>query len=174
MRQANAVLDKIDAAWKELSDLVAQLGPDGLMLAAPEGWAVKDHLVHVGAWEHSLLGLIEGRNRLAEMGVPHAPRIFQSGLPTDDTDAINDAVRKLHENETPESALVYFRESHAKVMGALGKLSEADLQKPYSHYQPEDADQKGPVIDWVGGNTWEHYAEHIGWINQLIESRAAR
>ena len=171
-----ALLERIGAAWKELSDLVAKLGPGGLTLAAPDGWAVKDHLVHVGAWEHSLLGLIEGRNRLAEMGVPHAPRIYVSSstAATDDTDAINAAVRKLHENDTPEQALAYFRESHAKVIAALGKLSDADLQKPYSHFQPGDADQKRPVLDWVGGNTWEHYAEHIGWINQLIESRAAR
>ncbi len=165
MTRANAVLDKIDAAWKELSDLVAQLGPDGLTLAAPDGWAVKDHLVHVGAWEHSLLGLIEGRNRLAEMGVPDAPQ---------ETYAINDAVRKLHENETSEQALEYFRESHAKVMNSLGKLSDTDLQKPYNHYQPSNADEKRPVFGWVAGNTWGHYAEHIGWINQLIESRAAR
>jgi hypothetical protein len=28
---------------------------------------------------------------------------------------------------------------------------------------------------WVGGNTYEHYAEHVDWINQLIsESSAAR
>jgi hypothetical protein len=31
------------------------------------------------------------------------------------------------------------------------------------------------VVNWVGGNTYEHYAEHIEWINQLLsESSASR
>jgi len=29
-------------------------------------------------------------------------------------------------------------------------------------------------MEWVAGDTYEHYAEHIGWINQLMESSAAR
>ena len=71
--------------------------------------------------------------------------------------------------------LDYFRESHAALMVALGKLSDADLQKPYSHFQPTDSKQKRPVIGWVAGNTYEHYAEHIGWIDHLVkESSAAR
>ncbi len=35
--------------------------------------------------------------------------------------------------------------------------------------------QKRPVLDWVGGNTYEHCVEHIAWINQLLsESSATR
>jgi hypothetical protein len=44
-----------------------------------------------------------------------------------------------------------------------------------NHFQPGDPDEGRPVIGWVVGNTHEHYAEHIGWMNQLInESSAAR
>jgi hypothetical protein len=162
----NGQIKRIESSWRELVELVDQLGPDGLGMTGADGWKVQDHLVHVAAWEHSLLGLIEGRDRKTTMGVPEQ---------ADDTDSINDAVWKLHRNETSEQALKYFRESHAQLMTALGKLTDADLQKPYNHYQPGDADQTRPVIDWVGGNTWEHYAEHISWLNQLIsESSAAR
>jgi hypothetical protein len=160
-------MDRIDAAWNELSDLVAKLGPDGLMARAGDGWAVKDHLAHVGAWEHSLTGLIEGRDRLAAMGV-HEPV-------EEETDVVNAAVFRLHERENAEQALKYFRDSHVQLMTALGKLTDADLAKPYSHYQPGEPDEKRPVLGWVAGNTYEHYAEHIDWINQLIkESSAAR
>jgi hypothetical protein len=163
----NAEMPRIEAGWNQLVELVAKLGPGGLTLTSPDGWAVKDHLVHIGAWEHSLLALIEGRDRLAGMGL-HDPD-------AENTDAINDAVWKLHRNETPEHALTYFRESHARLVAALGKLSDTDLNKPYSHYQPSEPDEKRPVAGWVAGNTYEHYAEHIGWINQLIsESRADR
>ena len=69
----------------------------------------------------------------------------------------------------------YFRDSHGALMAGLGKLSDADLKQPYSHFQPGDPDEERPVIGWVAGNTYEHYAEHIGWINQLVkESSAAR
>ena len=66
-------------------------------------------------------------------------------------------------------------ETHTRVCGGARKADDADLQKPYSHYQPKDPDEKRPVVGWVAGNTYEHYAEHIDWINQaLSESSAAR
>ena len=167
MTQIKPLLERIDSAWNELSDLVAKLGPDGLMARAADGWAVKDHLVHVAAWEHSLLGLIKGQDRLAAMGL-HEPV-------EENTDVVNDAVFKLHQHETAQQALEYFRDSHAQLLIALGELTDADLEKPYSHYQPSDPDEKRPVLGWVAGNTYEHYAEHVDWINQLIkESSAAR
>jgi hypothetical protein len=166
MSHPNSEIERIEDSWSKLVELVDQLGPDGLSMTGADGWKVQDHLFHVAAWEHSLLGLVEGRDRLAAMGV-------QAQL--EDTDAINDALWKLHRRKTREEALKYFRESHAQLMAALGMLNDADLQKPYSHYQPGDADRTRPVIDWVGGNTWEHYADHISWLNQLIsESSAAR
>lgn len=155
MIRDDALLERIDASWNELSGLTAQLGPDGLMLTAPDGWAVTDHLAHVAAWEHSLLALVESRDRLSAMGI-HKP--------SEGTEAINQALWKMHQGETPEQALGYFRATHAQLMAALGKLSDADLQKPYSHYQPSDPEEKRPVIGWVADNTYEHYAEHIGWI----------
>ncbi|MFI5038473.1 MAG: DinB family protein [Solirubrobacterales bacterium] len=164
----NAELPRIESAWNELAALVDQVqDAGGLTQAGADGWSVKDHLAHVAAWEHSLLALVEGRDRLAGMGVQEPVE--------EDTDAINEAVRKLHEKDTPDEALGYFRDSHAQLVAGLGKMSDADLQKPYSHYQPSAPDEKRPVVGWVAGNTYEHYAEHIGWINQLIsESSAAR
>jgi uncharacterized damage-inducible protein DinB len=160
-------MDRIDVSWNELSLLVAKLGPDGLMVKAGDGWSVKDHLAHVAAWEQSLLGLIEGQDRLAAMGLLEPVE--------ENTDVINDALVKLHQHETADQTLKYFRDSHAQLMTTLGKLTDADLQKPYSHFQPADPDEQRAVIGWVAGNTYEHYAEHIDWINQVIkESSAAR
>ena len=156
----NSELSRVDAAWNELSSLVEKLGPDGLMARAGDGWTVKDHLAHIGAWEHSLRGLIEGQDRLKAMGV-HEPL-------EEDTDVVNDAVFKLHADETAAQALEYFRDSHSQLMEVLGKLSDADLAKPYSHYQPSDPDEMRPLRGWVAGNTYDHYAEHVEWINRLL------
>jgi len=160
-------MQRIETSWRELVALVGQVqDAGGLTQVGADGWMVKDHLAHIAAWEQSLLGLIEGRDRSLAMGLSE---------PLEELDAINEAVRQLHENDTVDEALGYFRDSHAQLVAELGKLSDADLQKPYSHYQPSDPDEKRALVAWVGGNTYEHYAEHVGWINQLIsESSAAR
>ena len=168
MTAANRALEPIETAWSELNALVESLGPDGLARTGADGWAVKDHLVHIAAWERSLIALLEGTDRHEAMGV---------GPEAEDTDAINAAVWSLHREKTPEQALAYFRETHAVLMKVLRTMSDADLQLSYNHYQPNDPRDPGddrPVVEWVAGNTYDHYAEHIGWINQLIESSAAR
>jgi uncharacterized protein (TIGR03083 family) len=158
---SNSLIERIDAAWDQLSDLVAGVGPLDFRLGASE-WSVKDHLVHIAAWEQSTLALIEGRDRQAAMGVPDAkPEI----------ETINDAVFRLRQSDSPDQVLADFRRSHEQLMTALEKLSDADLQQPYSHYQPGDPDEKRPVIEWVAGNTYEHYEEHAGWIKELVAQR---
>jgi hypothetical protein len=158
---SNSLIERIDAAWNQLSDLVAGVGSLDVRPGASE-WAVKDHLVHIAAWEQSTLALIEGRDRQAAMRVPDAELEIET---------INDAVFRLHRGESPDRVLADFRQSHRQLMSALEKLSDADLQQPYSHYQPGDPDEKRPVIEWVAGNTYEHYEEHAGWIKELVAQR---
>jgi hypothetical protein len=168
MSAPNSTLEPIEKAWSQLNVLVDSLGPGGLTRTAADGWAVKDHLIHIAAWEQSLIALLSSADRRAAMGVGPEPQ---------DTDAINAAVWKLHSRKTAEAALAYFRDTHAALIKLLGTMSDADLQLTYNHYQPNDprdTNDDRPVVDWVGGNTYEHYAEHITWINQLIESSATR
>ena len=169
MSTTNAEIEPIDRAWRELEALVESLGPAGLALKGSGSWAVKDHLVHIAAWELSLLGLLDGEDRLRAMGVPGV---------ADDTDAINEAVWLTHRDESVEEALTFSRRTHEALMARLGKMTDADLRRSYNHYQPNDPrdpNDDRPVVEWVAGNTYDHYAEHVGWINQLVkESRAAR
>jgi hypothetical protein len=164
---ANSVMAPIEKGWAELNALVDSLGPPGLTITGSDGWAVKDHLVHIAAWEHSLLALLDGSDRRSAMGVPGV---------AEETDAVNAAVWALHRNKTPGQALDYFRNAHAALMRMLGAMSDAELQLPYNHYQrndPRSESDDRPVVDWVAGNTYDHYAEHIAWINQLVEKSSA-
>ena len=116
----------------------------------------------------SLIGLLDGSDRAAAMGI--------TASDDDDTDAINAAIWSLHHGEAPAQAVEYFRQTHSALMSVIGKLSDADMQLPYNHYQPNqprDPSDDRPALDWVAGNTWEHYAEHIDWINQLIKDKSA-
>lgn len=166
----NGVVEPIEKSRRELDELVESLGSDGLTLTGGDGWAVKDHLVHIAAWEQSVIALFEGADRLTAMGVPE--QHFGQ------TDAINAAVWSLHRDEPAQESLRYLRDTHAHLMALLNRLTDADLQLPYRHYQPRGESFEGddrPAVDWVAGNTYEHYAEHVDWINQLVkDSRAAR
>ena len=80
MSATNAVIAPVERGWDELNAVIDSLGPLGLTMTGPDGWAVKDHLVHIAAWELSLLGLLEGADRRSAMGVPGAD---------EETDALN-------------------------------------------------------------------------------------
>lgn len=167
MTRPNSVVEPIEKGWSRLEALVESLGPGGLAITGSDGWAVKDHLIHVAAWELALLALLEGADRAKEMGAP--------GL--DDTDEINHAVWLAHRQLTPEHALKHFRDVHARLMAALEKLSDDDLKLSYNHYQSDYPKESPagdrPALDWVAGNTYEHYEEHVAWINQLIDASKA-
>ena len=163
----NSALPRIEKSWADLEQLVEALGPNGLTIVGADGWAVKDHLIHIAAWEHSLLALLEGANIQSAMGV---------GPEVEEMDAINAEVWAMHKDKSPEEALEYFRQSHALLIKLLSKMSDADLQQPYNHYQPNeprDANDNRPALDWVAGDTYEHYAEHMGWIRQLVKDSSA-
>ena len=169
MTPPNSVLEPIEESWAELDSMVASMGPDALNVTGPDGWAVKDHLSHVAAWEASLIALFEGRDRGAAMGI--------TATAQEETDEVNHDLWKHHHEMSAPKALAYFRDTHAALIAVLSKLSDEDLQRPYNDFQPNDPrmpDDNRPAMDWVAGNTWEHYNEHAEWLGQLInDSRAA-
>ena len=115
------------------------------------------------------MALVDGEDRRTAMGVPGV---------AEDTDSLNEAIWLVHRHETAEQARAFSRESHARMMRRLGTMTDADLRRSYNHYQPNDPRDPGddrPVVEWVASNTYEHYAEHIGYIDQIVkDSSAAR
>jgi len=165
---ANAEVEPVEKGWRELSALVESLGAGGLERKGDGRWAVKDHLAHIAAWELSLLALLDGDDRRKAMGVSEAAA---------DTDAINEEVWLAHRDDAGDEALAFSRRSHDGLMRRLRAMSDADLRRSYNHYQPNDPRDPGddrPVVDWVAGNTYEHYAEHIRYIQEIRDSSASR
>ena len=70
--------------------------------------------------------------------------------------------------------LPQFRAAHRQLMSALQPLTDADLQKRYRAYLPDEAadDDGPPAIDIVHGNSAGHYAEHLAWIEELVTKAA--
>jgi hypothetical protein len=164
---AGEVVGRIERSWHELDGLARGLDDEGLSLhRAPDGWAVKDHLVHVAAWEHWLLALFEHRDKLTAMGAERANR---------DIDAVNTIVYENHRDDSVRQALDYFRDSHASLMAVLKQQSTEDLEKPYkAFFDPGAESDEQPVLVAVAANTYDHYDEHIGWIREQLGSPAPR
>jgi uncharacterized protein (TIGR03083 family) len=156
----NELVDRIERSWRELDGLAGNVDDESLEAPVADGWTVKDHLVHLAAWEESLLALLEGRDRAAAMGV--------TGMEEAGTEAINAAVFDQHREEAPDLALAGFRQTHRRLLDRLEQLSDEDLSLPYSHFQP-GADEERPVGGWVAGNTFEHYAEHLSYIRPALK-----
>lgn len=156
---ADEVRHKITGGWHELDSLARSLDEEGLSLhRAPDGWAIKDHLVHIAAWELWLLALFEHRDKLAAMGAGGAKR---------EIDDINSVVYANHRDDSVDEALRYFRESHAQLMSVIEKQSTADLERPYkTFFDPGQETDEQPVLVAVAANTYEHYAEHVAWIKE--------
>lgn len=130
-----------------------------------DGWSAKVHLGHIAGWERSLLALLRGQDREPAMGVP-----LQPGEPHD-LDVLNDALAR----RSPALPLDAVRDEssrvHAELVALLHGMSDADLVKPYSHYQPHAVPaEERRAYAWVNGNTWAHYEERSGWLKAGLQS----
>lgn len=131
-----------------------------------QGWTVKDHLMHLVAWEQSVVDLLQGRPRHVALGVDEA--LYLAG----DEDAINAAIQLRQVAVPLIEALARLHQTHQQLLAALQPLSDADLHLSYRHYLPDEpADGDGPpAIDVIANNSARHFAEHLPWIEALTNS----
>lgn len=129
-----------------------------------QGWSVKDHLIHLTTWERSVVFFLQGKPRHAGLGVEEA--LYLKGSDDD----INAIVFQQCKDLPLVEALAQFRDIHQQLLKLLSPLTEADLQKPYRHYLPDEpGDGDGPpAINVVYGNSAHHFAEHLTWIEALV------
>jgi len=165
---ADEVRARVRSKRKELVDLIATIDAAALSAPGPDGgWAIKDHLVHIGAWEHWLLALFERRDRLAAMGAAGAGKTV---------DEVNAAVYEKHRHDTLDQARAYFIDAHDQLMVVLDTQSTEDFERPYNVFFPpaEGESSTQPLLVAVAANTYEHYDEHIGWIKEMRAKPAQR
>ncbi|MCW5851654.1 MAG: ClbS/DfsB family four-helix bundle protein [Anaerolineae bacterium] len=150
----------------ELEALIAPLSEAQLTTPGPDGWAIKDHLAHIVAWEQSLLGLLNSVPRHQAMGI--SEEVYHS-----DVDVINRTIYERNTDRPLTDVLADFRQSHEAVLERLARMTDDDLRRPYAYYLPDEPDDNPspnppPVLGWIRGNTDEHYEEHIHWIQSLL------
>jgi hypothetical protein len=159
-RNKAQMMDRITSRWDELQALLASLTPSQWGQPLGDGWSAKAHVAHLEAWERSLILLLSGGRRDSAMNVDSALWATEGGM-----DKVNAILARRAEARPLESVLQLSNDTHAEIVRILEGMSDDDLAKPYSHYQPDDPpNNANPVYGWVNGNTWGHYEEHIGWL----------
>jgi hypothetical protein len=159
MPESKAELDaRITREWDALQAAIAGLSEEQLTAPGEGGWSIKDNLYHIAAWEQVLLGAVLGSQTLAQaLGV--APETLQSL----DEDGENDVLYRRGRELSLPAVLDAARLSHEQVLQALAATPFEALLKPHKPDRPE------PVLDWVVGNTYDHYREHRLYIQRLAQ-----
>jgi hypothetical protein len=155
MAQGRAALEQ---ALSQLSEVQLTTRKD------QNGWSIKDHLAHMAAWEIGITALLQRRPRWEAMGLNEA------AVSDHETDDLNDIIYRQHKDRPLAEVKAYFEEAHQQLLAALNRLSEMELFKPYAYYDESEitGDDSRPIINWIIGNTYEHYAEHQAWIEAQL------
>lgn len=163
------LLAMMERGWNSLNTFLSDYSDEQLTIPTDAaGWSAKDHLAHLARWEDGIWALLDKQSRVEQMGVP--ADVWERH----DIDEINGTMRELDKDLTLEQVRQRLRDVHERLVAKIETLSDEDLQRPYQFYDA-DVDDDRPVIGWISGNTYDHYAEHKPWIRTLIaEGEKAR
>jgi uncharacterized damage-inducible protein DinB len=131
-----------------------------------QGWAVKDHLVHLALWQKGIAALLRHEPRWPAMGVT-----VEEARNSTDSDAINALLQPRYADLTVQAARQMLRDSEEALDAALAPLSTEDLLKSYASYNPDESDRDAFVAGYVLGNSCGHYEEHLPWIAAITQSK---
>src|SRR5439155_9579044 len=85
-RTVEELLDRVQIDWAALEYAVAALTETQLVSPGPEGWSVKDHLMHIGDWERATTAVLRRRPQYEGFGLDEATYATVSA----DLDGLND------------------------------------------------------------------------------------
>lgn len=160
------LIERVEAGYAALEDRISHLSDAQLsMRPTSSEWSIKDHLAHLAAYEYGIAALLRHEPRWAAMQLDEKlVRDSQS------FDEINAVVYQQYKDRSTSEVRAAFRDAHQQILDTLKNLTDADLLKTYTHYQPHDPDanNQDPVLGWIVGNTYEHYAEHRPWMEELL------
>ncbi len=159
------LLADIERAWTALDQVLARLTVAQMTtLRDAQGWTVKDHIIHLAAWERSVVFFLQGKPRHAGLGVDES--LYLNGS----ADDVNAVVFQQHRDLPLSDAQADFRDVHATLLKLLQPLTDDDLLKSYRQYLPDEPGEgEGPrALELVYGDTAGHVDTHLPWIKALV------
>lgn len=159
----DALLQQIDSAWNDLHGYLTSLSEEQLTRPTDAaGWTAKDHAIHVAVWENANIAMLEGKSKREVLDI--TPEVWDQ-----DDDPINAVLQERYRDLPSSEVMQTLRQTHERMMGKLNAMTEADFQRPYSHYQPTSTNDT-PIIRYIHWDTVHHYGEHLLWLSRIVES----
>src|SRR5436190_7791164 len=127
------LMSELDRTWPVLNDVLDNLTDEQMTnIRDPEGWAIKDHINHMAAWEQSVVAMLQGRPRYEGLGVDK--KLYEEG----NDDDINAVIQRGTKDLTAAISRAQLEEAHEQFLKLLEPMTDEDLLKPYSHYLPDE------------------------------------
>jgi uncharacterized protein (TIGR03083 family) len=159
------LIQKMEIGWADLDTFIRSLTPAQLTQPTDAaGWTVKDHLIHLVPWQDGISAILEqqGETRAAAMGLDAATW-------GKDMDEVNAIMQQQSRDLPMETVLERLQGAHQRMLKVVMSLPEEALFYPYKHYDPTST-YTDPIIGWIVGDGYEHYAEHIPWMQAIVSS----
>jgi hypothetical protein len=154
-------------AWDEINAILNKL-TDAQMIEIKdaEGWAIKDHITHLIAWQNSIIACLQHHPRYLGLKIEKELYINQ------EYDEMNDVIFKQNSKYLPKEVVSRFQDSNKKLLAELNSISESDLNEIYNKFNPDELKDERPVWEVINSNTANHIKEHIPWINEIIKKKS--
>jgi hypothetical protein len=162
------LLGDIEREWGALNASLENLDETQMTeIRDPQGWSVKDHLIHMAFWERGVCFFLQGKPR--HQGMEIDEELLKHG----DFDQINAVIQQAQKDMSLAEVKALIHYCHRQLLHQVQGLSEADLLKPYRRYTPEESGEGDgpPTYNMIYDNTAGHFAEHREWIEALVKDR---
>ncbi len=159
------LLAKTKVSWDVLNAYVATLNEIQLtQLTDAASWTVKDHVIHLAVWEDGVWALMNHKNRSEQMGVD------AETWKRWDFEEMNGIIQQMHKHKPWAEVDSERHRIHNRFIGQIETMSEADLERPLSDFNPESSSDR-PIIQTIVGDAYSHYDEHLPWIKAIAEKQ---
>ncbi len=158
------LLPAMQKGWDDLWAYLDTLSEAQLtQLADLGGWTIKDHVIHLAAWEGSMNDVLEKRPRWEALHVSFPT------WQTHDFDPINAEIYAYNRDLTWAQVKQTFQQAHSELIRRIQAFSESDLQRPYNNYQPSSA-ATDTITHRLAIASYDHYAKHLPWIDTIVKN----
>ncbi|MGB7875893.1 MAG: ClbS/DfsB family four-helix bundle protein [Anaerolineales bacterium] len=155
------LMSLIEREWSALMDVVEQLSPEQMLTPDEGGWSPKDNLAHLTVWMDILLGFhMDQRSAHEVAGIPSEMAVNW------DIDEGNAIFFERYRDRPVEQVLDELKQTYDKVHARLESMSYEGLMKPRRADDPE----KRPILNWILGDTSEHFEEHRETIAKMLKA----
>jgi len=154
------LLDNIHKGYDELDSLLITFTPEQLTTAGvSDTWSIKDILAHLTGWQQRTLDRLDAAAQHTE---PRTPNIAND----EEMNQLNERFYQENGERPLAEVLADYHAAYQRMVTAVEQAEDADLFQAGRFSWFGDS----PLWELVAGNTYEHIQEHIGAIQNWLET----